>query len=160
MFITNHAYRSPVSDILGSASDTYWRAMELTLLSPWFIVSFRQAESIDDEYFDIGRTVLLADTEELELFVQDSHGGLLSVDSVQIMTPGHINGTSGWKMDLLRAVWTAPEPECDGFTADVFETDDGKWYVRSNLGTQVDDLKVKSIRFSSPIGRASSGLGN
>ena len=80
----------------------------------------------------------------------EEHGARIKIDSVQIVTPGHINCSDHWKMDKLRAVWSAQEPECEGQTADLYETSDGVWYAHSILGTSLDDLTSRTMRFSSP----------
>lgn len=150
MFITNIAFKSPVSNLLCSKSETYWQAMELALFRPWFMVSYRQTESDNGQTYELGRTIFLADVQSVEGFVSQECGELLKFDAVQIVTPGHMNGTTHWKMEVLRAVWSAPEPDAPGHCADVFETNDGFFYSHSMLGTAIDGLKDKAIRFIAP----------
>ena len=114
------------------------------------MVSIRQSESAEEDGFEIGRTLLLADTLSVEQFILQEHGAHIKIDTVQIVTPGHINGSDHWKMDKLRAVWSADEPDFEGQTADLYETSDGVWYAHSMLGTSIDDLKSRTMRFSSP----------
>ena len=150
MFISRITYKSPVSDLCASNSETYWRAVELSLFTPWFMVSFRQSESEEGDGFEIGRTLLLADALSLEQFIQQDLGPQIKIDSVQIVTPAHMNGSDHWKMDKLRAVWSAQEPDVEGQTTNLYETSEGVWYANSMLGTSIDNLKAKTIRFSSP----------
>jgi hypothetical protein len=150
MFISHIAYRSPVSDFFAGKAETYWRAVELSLFTPWFMVSFRQSESDVDDGFEVGRTLLLSDVLSADQFFAQDHGPRIKIDSVQIVTPGHMNGSDHWKMDTLRAAWSAQEPGEEGQTADLYETCDGKWYAHSMLGTPIKDLKSRSIRFVYP----------
>lgn len=149
MFITNTAFRSPVSNLFGGSSETYWLAAELAAQHPWFLVTVHQLESADDDSIAISRTILISDVITLEQFVRANSGSLVSIGSVQLITPGHINGSDQWQMDKLRAVWTAEEPSTTGQTTDVFETAAGRKYAYSMLGTSVDDLQLGTVRFRS-----------
>lgn len=150
MFITNNAFKSPVSDLLADSSDTYWQATELALHHPWFLVAFRQLETCDDDYFEFGRTMLLSNVSEVEQLIQQDSGGRLLFDSIQVITPGHVNGTDQWKMEPLHAVWSAQDPSFKGQTMDVYETVAGVKYANSKLGTSIDELEIETLRIRFP----------
>lgn len=145
MFITNNAFRSPISDLLADPSETYWQATELALHHPWFLVTFRQLDLSDHEPFEIGRTVLLSNVGEMEQLINQDSGGRLVFDSIQVITPGHINGSDQWKMEPLHAAWSAQEPNVEGQTLEVYETIAGVRYVNSILGTSIDDLQMETL---------------
>jgi len=93
---------------------------------------------------------MINSVEALEQLVQESDDGLIEFDSVHIVTPGHVNGTNRWQMDLLDSIRTADEPGAEGQTVDVFETRDGVRYAHSMLGTSIEDLRIGGMRFQSP----------
>lgn len=155
MFITNTAFRSPISGLFGNDSETYWHAAELALQHSWFLVTFIQAESDDEDAYEVGRTMLVSSMSEVEQLAYQNSGGLLRLDSVQVITPGHVNGTEQWKMDPLRAVWAAEEPSVEGQIAQIYETSAGLKYVCSMLGTPIDELKTQTLRFRAPAKESS-----
>lgn len=150
MFITDTAFRSPVSDLFGDASVTYWHATELALHHSWFLVTVRQVES-DDDAFVVGRTMMLSRASDVEDLIQQNSAGLLRFESVQVITPAHVNGSEHWKMDPLLAVWVADEPSFPGQIAEVYETSEGVKYVISMLGTPIDQLRHQALRFRAPV---------
>lgn len=150
MFITNQVHKSPLSDLFGDSSLSHWSAVELALHRPWFLVSFREFESNSSDAFSLGRTIMINSVEALEQLIQGSDDELFKFDSVHIVTPGHVNGTDRWQMDLLDSIRTADEPGAEGQTVDVFETKNGARYAQSMLGTSIEDLRVGGVRFQFP----------
>lgn len=94
--------------------------------------------------------MMINSVEALEQLIQGSDSELFEFDSVHIVTPGHVNGTDRWQMDLLHSIRTADEPGAEGQTVDVFETSNGAIYAHSLLGTSVEDLRIGEVRFQSP----------
>lgn len=93
---------------------------------------------------------MINSVEALEQLIQGSDDELFKFDSVHIVTPGHVNGTDRWQMDLLDSIRTADEPGAEGQTVDVFETKNGARYAQSMLGTSIEDLRVGGVRFQFP----------
>lgn len=91
---------------------------------------------------------MLSSVDDLEVFVQMEADALLKLESVLIITPGHVNGSDTWKMETLKSVWTAEEPSAPGQLVDIFETLAGVTYARSMLETPVESLHNKTLRFS------------
>lgn len=152
MLITDNAFRSPVSNLLGDPAAHYWKAAELALCHPWFLVTFLHTESGDGEdAFAITRTMLLFNVEDVENMAQQETGGSLQFESVQVITPGHLNGTGGWKMEPLDAVWTAKEPSVAGQVVEIYETKAGVKYAVSMLGTPVDELRNVTLWLRFPV---------
>ncbi len=150
MFITHATSKSAISGLFGESSFERWHDVELALDVPWFLVSFRHVEIDDDGVFEVGRTLLFTSLEAVENLVRRSNDGVIKFDSVQVITPGHVNGSSDWKMDPLRVVWSAKEPNTEGQTADVFETIEGSRYAHSMLGTPIERLNLEGVRFKAP----------
>ncbi|MDO8777963.1 MAG: hypothetical protein Q7K57_56455 [Burkholderiaceae bacterium] len=148
MFITNDAFRSPISSLLGNPAEQYWAAAELALCRPWFLVTFRHTQAKDDaDAFEMTRTMLLSNVKDIECWVQQEKGGSLQLESVLLVSPGPLNGTQSWKMEPLSAVWTAEEPSAAGQVVDIYETKAGVKYARSMLDTPIEDLHNETLRF-------------
>ncbi|MGB4782667.1 MAG: hypothetical protein WBH61_11650, partial [Candidatus Methylomirabilis sp.] len=115
MFITNDAFISPISSLLGNPAEHYWAAAELALCRPWFLVTFRHTQVTDGaNAFEMTRTMLLSNVKDIESWAQQENGGSMQLESVLLVSPGPLNGTQGWKMEPLSAVWTAEEPSAEG----------------------------------------------
>jgi hypothetical protein len=58
------------------------------------------------------------------------------VKQIALLTPGHENGSGGWKMESVREVWRASEPDLDETdTAVLWITETGERHVESHLNT-------------------------
>ena len=151
MFITTSAFRSPLSDLLRDPTEQYWVAAELALQHPWFLVTFRHSELNEDgNAFEANRTMLLSNVRDVENLAQQETGGTLHFESAYVITPGHLNGTDGWKMEPLNAVWMAEEPSAVGQVAEIYETRAGLKHVRSMLETPIEELRNAIVRFRLP----------
>src|SRR5674476_169082 len=103
MFVTHQAHKSPLSGLFGDSSLSHWSAVELALQRPWFLVSFREFESNSSDAFSCGRTMMINSVEALEQLIHGSDDELFELDSVHIVTPGHVNGTDPVSYTHLRA---------------------------------------------------------
>lgn|GEM_PF-4617485 len=85
------------------------------------------------------RHFILPDERVLDLaqLHRDPH---IWVESVLMVSPGFMNGSSDWQMNSLAAIWTSVEPDAPSQYATVYELDDGRRYVRSALGSSLDSL--------------------
>ncbi len=150
MFITHASNRSHISSLFADPSHGHWRSVELGLHSPWFLVSFRQNDSDADGEYEVNRTVLLTCIDTVAQFVQESHRGTINLDSVQVATPGRLNGSGHWKIEHLIAVWLSNEPDAPGQFAEIFETAGGAMYSNSMIDTSIDELKPETLVFRAP----------
>lgn len=150
MIITNSAFSLPFFNLLGGPDEQHWAAAELALCLPWFVVTLRQDETVDGEAAVITRTMLLSEVNDIERLVSQDADGPLQVESVLLVTPGHLNGTQGWKMESLNAVWVAEDPLDAGQVVEIFETKTGVKYSRSMLETPIEELRNETLRFRFP----------
>lgn len=150
MFITQKSSKSPFSELLGGASHEHWNEVELALQSTWFVVALRQVESNSGGAIEIARTLLLSSVREVEKIAEQTVDGPTRLVSIHVVTPGFVNGSDEWKMNQLRAIWSAEDPKEPGQRVEIFETNDGAKYTNSAFGSAIDDLKIKAIRFRSP----------
>jgi len=149
MFVTYKEHKAPFNPF--GEGLTHWRAAELALQRPWFLVSVSQPDSNDKDSFRASRTMLVSSITDVEGLAQTEVPNHLQLDSVFIVTPGHFNGTNQWKMEPLRAVWKAEEPSQLGQLADIYETAEGLTYADSMLATPVKRLRKKILHRTFPL---------
>lgn len=154
MFITNEAHRSKFSALFGETKQAHWAAVELALNHPWFLVNFKQFEddpiADSEDNFSISRTMLVDCISSVEQLIQSNSSELFKFESVQIVTPGHMNGTCEWKMETLDLVRTAHHPDYDGHSVDMYVTTEGHKYTHCMLGLPVDELSLGETWFQAP----------
>lgn len=149
MFVTHKEHKAPFNPF-GEAL-THWRAAELALQRPWFLVSISHPDSVEDDSFRVRRTMLMSNISDVEALTQDDAASQLQLESVFIVTPGHFNGTGQWRMEPLRTVWRAEEPSGPGQLADIYETAEGVTYADSMLATPVKRLRKKVLHCTFPL---------
>ena len=153
MFLANEAHRSPFAKLFRGKTESEFLAVELTLFKTWYLICFSQWESDAPDAVSIQRTLLVDSLESVEHMTQSSSTGLLKVNSVQVVTPGHINGTDDWKMAVLDSVVSAEDPSDPEQIFDILVTSDGARYVDSWADTTLDKLQLGEVRFRPPGAR-------
>lgn len=151
MFITKAAFKFRTANpFLNDLGDEAWRGVELALQSPWFVVTLRQFESIDgeEEQFQRLRTVLVSNVADVQKLAEQAKAvSLMQFESAQIVTPGWLNDTGTWKMELVSAVWVADETAAPGKSVDICETSSGARYVTPMCATEIDELENVRLRY-------------
>lgn len=137
MFITNDAHRSASHSLFGAPGEAYWRAAEIALFKPWYLVSILQREMPDDKVddaedaYEATRSILVADIHDLLPLLEKDSGDRTALESVHVVTPAYLNGSGGWQMDRLVAIWHTKD-SVDGESVDlnveILETVGGKLY--------------------------------
>jgi phage terminase large subunit-like protein len=94
--------------------------------------------------------MLLSNVKDIERMAHRETRAPLHFESVLIITPGDLNGTSGWKMEPLHAVWFAEEPSAAGQVAEIYETTAGVKYARSMHETPIKELLNETLQFRFP----------
>lgn len=74
----------------------FWSFVELETMWPWFHV-----ETIDCSNNAVHKGVVLAPSVPLLVDLIDGESNTSWINEVQIITPGDINRTGSWKMDVL-----------------------------------------------------------
>ena len=150
MFITNETFRAPINSLFGSKNETYWSSAEVALQHPWFLLTLRQVDRSESEPWVTKRTLLLSSDDQIEQLMSLGEPDSISVESLQIISPSHINGTSNWAMDVVHKVWSAHEPGHESLLISIYETISGRRYTNFALGTPVEDLLVDTLKFEIP----------
>ena len=113
---------------------SYWRAVELTLPAPWYIVGFK--EQADDDW--VYRDLLVAWTSDL-LAVTPSNERTVTV-SVQLMRPGREPAEAPWTPVRISKIWKATEGTKGGRSVAVFEDAAGQRFCDSMDRVEMDSL--------------------
>jgi len=106
---------------------------------PWFLVQVERADEAQDAGHEVKKSFIVPEERVLDL-VRLQGAPRVWIESISIISPGHMNGSEGWQMNTLAAIWTAVEPDAPSQHANVYELDDGRRYVRSALGTTLSSL--------------------
>lgn len=140
MFLTHSSNAHPMSKWFTSSEITYWSAVELATNVPWFLVQLCKS-STPKETSDM----LLSGVQDLLRLIETQASDECEVTSVSLVSPAHMNGGAGWKLEPLAALWAAEEPDAEGQTADVYELASGTCYARSALGTPLESLRKVQV---------------
>ncbi len=140
MFLTHSSNTHPMSKWIQSSEITYWSAVELAVSVPWFMVQLRKNSTLKET-----SDMLLSGVDDLLRLMETQASDECEVTSVSLVSPAHMNGGTGWKLEPLAALWEAEEPDAEGQTADVYELTSGTCYARSALGTPLDSLRKVQV---------------
>lgn len=147
MFITRNAQKSPIAALFLEDGEAGWPSTELALQQLWFLVQLEESDP-DDAEFSCNRTVLLFDFRSVEQFLLSGQSDDVRMKSAYIVTPEHVNGGKGWKMDQLRAVWQGREPVGEyERPMDIFETVSGEKYPASFSSVSIEEMVTDKIKF-------------
>ena len=151
MFITHIGFKYPIPAHFISKHEQYWLSVGLVQETAWFLVRIHQMESIGgNEKFESLKTVMVANVCDIERLAQQNVNLMPRFESAQIVTPGRMNGTGTWKMDQLKAVWTADDPANPDQTAEICETMAGAKYVVSICSSSIEKLIIQKLRCQFP----------
>ena len=133
MFITKDSAEELLPVGLADPGVHVWWTVFLPHAVPWFLVTYMQHDSKGE--MD-GQIVLLSDNSHL---IELSEVSELCIKTVELVSPGHMNGTRRWMMDPLEEIWRVNADETED-TEEIFiyVLNDGREYVRSNY----DDSKM------------------
>lgn len=139
MFVTEDVYKDRLSSVIAPPGTHVWLAVEVELQQPWYLI---EVESRVDEPngSTMRRTLLSCRLQDVIDASRQRGGSNASMKSVCLVSPRAMNKTQGWRMERLRAIWSATEPSSPDRHAQILEVDDGKMYVLSLLDTKLEDL--------------------
>ncbi|MFY1664522.1 hypothetical protein [Pseudomonas sp. Pseu.R1] len=96
MFKTIRAAEMLVGNPLGAGELQFWPFVEFETFLPWFHV-----ETIEDTGDALHKGVILAaSVDQLKQFLQHDCQTAW-IEEVQVITPGDLNGTGSWRMEIL-----------------------------------------------------------
>lgn len=140
MFETHDEAEVPIPPVFGDPGLRMWSYVKCRLHVPWFhvVCRFTYEDKADEEAHALREMMFLTQVEQL-LQLQEG-GPRIQIEEIDLMTPGHMNGTDRWKLEPLAEVWEGIEPETDGQRTLVYVLDNGTRYVDSALDTPESEL--------------------
>lgn len=151
MFITREVYKSPASAIFAGSETLVWSAAELGVQQSWFLAQLEESDAQKGDGHASIRTIFLFDFTSVEHFLHSNQDDRIRLKSVHIVTPGHVNGSNGWQMDQLRAVWQGREViDEHEVPTNIFETVSGRKYPATYCGATVEELAGDTLKFQLP----------
>lgn len=128
MFFTRDVDEIQVPIGIAEPGGHYWNDVQLRLFITYYLVTF----VVDDPDEGGVMSTLLCLYFDHVLAVADA----FEVKQIALITPGHENGSGGWKMESVREVWRASEPGLDETgTAVLWVTETGERHVESHRDT-------------------------
>lgn len=147
MFETLDIAEVGLPDIFSGQGLRVWWYVQQRLHTHWFHVTYLEKYNEDGEELVFSHLIFFTHQDHLIQFAELPEK---KIEHVYIVTPKHMNGSSHWKMESLKEIWEADEPENRGQHAHIFKLGDGKEYVDSGLGTPASILTNKICLFSMP----------
>lgn len=130
MFVTTKDFRHPASALLKDEGVDLWRAVEVELRRPWFVVEVE----LPNDHRQV-RTVLATRIEDVVGLSQSCNADGRTLRSVVLVTTQTDEQLGGWIMRRLSAIWVAREPSAPEVRAYILEGNDGSSHVDSRFDT-------------------------
>lgn len=158
MFCTHIDARIPIPPLFDDESERWWSYVKLPLFVPYFqLVCCTSCESTSTL-----QTLFVHSVDQvLEIYRNPD----IDVTSVQLVSPGHLNGTGSWQIDALGAVYQKVESGPEGFirNAILYEVADGSRYLDSCSADVEYDLSefevICNFSVDNTVARPNSELG-
>lgn len=131
MFVCHKSFEFPIPPFLRSPGAGYYRAVELSLQMPWFIVTYLVQEDETSFVRSVccsweNDLINLIDAQALAQAGQTSPPTRHTVASLQQVVP-HTHG-NGWTARDIRSVWTANEVPSNEQVVIVEDADGAEFY--------------------------------
>lgn len=144
MFSTHVSNRHPMA-MFNPPGEDRWNAVEVALHMPFFWVQFGQKETPDDD-LEIVRTWLLSTSVELESLLAQHQRQEVQLKTVSLVTPGYINGSDGWKLEPLKAIWSCVSASTPELSIGLYEVESGHRYPEPGMEVCEQTLKSAKVR--------------
>lgn len=112
-----------------------WHFVEKQRIEPWFHVSMARPTQSEAS----SEVVLIDNITTLKAFME-SLGEAYKMTSVQVITPGWLNGSQDWKMEHLTELWESH----DGMAVR-YVTRDQKQYFFPSTSAYADDRLARKL---------------
>jgi hypothetical protein len=144
MFITHTAFASPIGGLANTLTTKHWSALELAFECTWFLMQIQKVDPMDNNS-EVHDTLLIEDIENAVQLAEQGTSGPVQLEAVYAITPGHVNQSGQWRMDLVKALWMADHPGSQGVKVKICEMSTGEKFVISLLGPSISDVKEHTL---------------
>lgn len=139
MFETNDSAEISVPSAFSEPGMRVWTHVKYTLHMPWFHVVCRFRYEDNEEEYALHQMMFFTRVEQL-LQLQQERPQIQMVE-IDLVSPGHMNGTDRWKLEPLAEIWEGTEPEAENQLAYVYVLEDGTRYFYSGLCHHENELR-------------------
>jgi hypothetical protein len=127
MFRTIDEAEIPLPKGLASSNEHSWSAVHLGLHLPWLYVTCHSVLQVPR----VQKVLFLSTIDQLEDAIDDV---ALTITAVYLVSPGNLNGTSHWQMDLLNQIELTTNDREGGQVTTFFSLMDGRVVSYPNAG--------------------------
>lgn len=120
-----------------------WAHVARTIHAPWFHVIVEEQDSSGMRARHMSFLSSIRQLHELSEVPE------LRIIEVDLVTPPYINNTARWRMEPLREIWSAPEPD-GSREAHIHVLESGARYAESRLRTPLAKLRQDRLVFRAP----------
>ncbi len=138
MFETHDSAELPIPPGLGDPGIRMWSYVVCRLFVPWIHVVRRVNHEEDGEPYALHETLFLTHVEQLLQLQGDPEVKIVTID---LVSPGHLNGSDRWKLEPLAEIWEGIEPGTDVQMAHVYVLKNGARYLDSGLASSESELR-------------------
>lgn len=154
MFETHVEGEIPIPAEFGAPSVRAWSYVLCRLFKPWLHVVRQVPYPADEggEAFELQETLFLSHVEQLPPVMRVPGARIVSID---LMSPGQLNGSGYWKLEPLAEIWEGVVPSKRGDQrARVYVLEDGRRYFDAAPEAAESDLVDKRqlirVRIAAP----------
>lgn len=139
MFRTYRHAELQLNNIFGSDFQM-WHFIELGVHRPWFYAGTRDGQGEDA----LVTMKMIPNVAVLECLLEEH--SIDEIESLQILSPGHVNGTPRWIMEPLVSIAVLGD-EAGRSSGYRYSVEGGKSYDVLDLGAQSSNHQVKKVVF-------------
>lgn len=140
MFETVDRAEVTIPDELKDSDERAWWYVSSRIHNYWFHVT------CEFNYGDDEEDVQMLFLTQIDHLMELNNAHYTKILQVEIVTPGHMNGSDRWKMEPLSEIWSGIEPDTpNDQDAYIFILENGGRYVYSGLDTKEQELLNKKI---------------
>jgi hypothetical protein len=145
MFVTLPQFEQPMPLSLVQSGSRYWRALELSLSVPWFIVAIRQ----QDAGFAVLRNIFLSTDADLRAFLESDLAA--NVVSLGVLVPPNYGHKRQWKLQSIRRVWERDPARSSPHDSLVIEIKEGRYFDAMTMLKPKLDVELQLL-LELPVG--------
>lgn len=139
MFVTYENHKHPLSSAYGRTTQL-WRAVEVELLWPWFLIEIELPGSQEEDSFLVTRTMCLSNIDDVIGFSKSDESSESTLRSVAVIESSRATG-GGWTMHPIKEIWEAEEPQDRSLRTRILVKTSGEPYSLSMFGTPACEME-------------------
>ena len=152
MFASPQQFAHSIPAGIAEPGYSYWRAVEVTLATPWYVVGV--GDRVEDGW--IMRDLLVSWSADLLSVIRPTERTI--VVSVQLMQPNRSALNAPWQLVELGALWTAEHPQVKGRQCVIFEGVDGLKFPDPLERAEISEFSNLKLVWKAPSAESLSSM--